>query len=241
MGELPLLEHPEWAAEFPWLAQGVTHRGAAEEPFDLGLSNGTPTELVRGRWRSVAMAMGARGVVVGPQPHSSRVLVHQEVPAGLLISRPADGHATRCGGLLLGVTIADCVPVSVVDPARRAVALLHAGWRGTAAGVLEAGLSILRDRFGSEGRGLRVHLGPAICGACYEVGAEVPEALGLPVADEPHHVDLREALTLRCLAWGVPVEAVTRSGWCTRCGEADLFSHRRGDPERQVAFLGVRA
>lgn len=240
-GDLPLLEHPEWAAEFPWLTQGVSHRGAGAEPFDLGLSDGAPSEIVRDRWQELALAVGARGVVAAPQPHSSEVLLHDAMPAGLFVSEPADGHATRRAGLLLGVTIADCVPVSVVDPTRRAVALLHAGWRGTVAGVLEAGLSVLRDCFGSDASGLRAHLGPAICGRCYEVGAGVPRALGLPVAGEPHHVDLRDVLSVRCTAWGIPAEAMSRSELCTRCGDADLFSHRRGDSGRQVAFLGVRA
>src|SRR5690606_18360795 len=101
-----------------------------------------------------------------------------------------DGHATRAPGLLLAVSVADCVPVSLVDPERRAVALLHAGWRGAAAGILERGLEVLAERLLARPEDLHVHLGPAICGGCYEVGPEVHRALGLPEPPAPAPVDL---------------------------------------------------
>jgi polyphenol oxidase len=138
------------------------------------------------------------------------------------------------------VTVADCVPVYVVDPVRMATALLHAGWRGVAAGVLERGLKTLERCFGSKAEELLLHLGPAICGACYEVGPEVHRALGLPDPGEPAAVDLRGVLAARATATGVDPARITRSAQCTRCGDSPFFSHRRGDPERQVGYLGIR-
>lgn len=151
-----------------------------------------------------------------------------------------DGHATAERGVLLAVTTADCVPVFVVDPGHRAVALLHAGWRGAAAGVLEEGLGAMGAAFGAEPAGLHLHLGPAICGRCYEVGPEVHEALDRPVPERPTPIDLRAVLAERATAAGVAPERISVSEHCTLCTGSGLFSHRGGDAFRQVGYLGVR-
>src|SRR5690606_25438459 len=103
---------------------------------------------------------------------------HHTGSAGLQLAGSADGHATMLADLLLAVSVADCIPVSLVDPGRRAIALLHAGWRGVAAGIITEGIAALRRLAGSSPADLHLHLGPAICGSCYEVGPEVYAALG---------------------------------------------------------------
>ncbi len=232
-----LLRHPEWCDSWPWLAQGVTTRASG----DLGLFTRSPGVEVQGRWTRLLDRTGAVVAAHARQVHEAAVRVHAHLPPGLLIAPPADGHATRCPGVLLGVTVADCTPVYLVAPEARAVALLHAGWRGVAAGILERGVRVLADRFDLPAGALHLHLGPAICGACYEVGPEVHEALGLARPSAPESVDLRAVLARRALALGIPAEAITRSSLCTRCDGGVLFSHRAGDAERQVAFLGVVA
>ena len=77
------------------------------------------------------------------------------------------------------VTVADCVPIYLVAPAKGAIALLHAGWRGTAAGILANGLQLLHDHAGVEPPEVVMHAGVAISGPCYEVGAEVVTGVGL--------------------------------------------------------------
>lgn len=232
---VPLHVHPEWEREFPWLVQGTTGR-----PFDLGLFGEGPSGEVVERWGALAGALGVGRVVHGRQVHEATVRVHGEGSPGLLIAPDADGHVTRASGVLLTVATADCVPVSVVDPERRVVAMLHAGWRGAAAGILERGVEVLGERFRSEPRVLRVHLGPAICGSCYEVGPEVHEALGLEPPDAPTPVDLRGVLAARVVEAGVAAGRVSASSHCTRCGGSSFYSHRGGCRERQVGFLGVR-
>lgn len=165
--------------------------------------------------------------------------MHATGPAGLHLARECDGHATQDVGVLLAVTTADCVPVSIVDPVRGAVALLHAGWRGTAFGIIERGIETLSGS-SSERSDLHVHLGPAICGECYEVGPEVFEALGLPAPTGPEPVDLRRVMAQRAAAAGVPSEQITISTLCTQCDGELLFSHRAGDGGRQVGYLGMR-
>ncbi len=237
---IPGFSHPEWRRRFPWLVQGTTARGGTEAPFDLGLfTAASPACAVLERWESVRSFAGLGQVVLAHQVHGATVRYHRRGAAGLHIVEPCDGHATADSDVLLAVSLADCVPVSLVDPGRRAVALVHAGWRGAAAGVLERGVQVLAERAGSRPSDLLVHLGPAICGTCYEVGAEVFEALGLEDPGAPASLDLRDALARRAVAMGVRSDNVSVSGLCTRCGEGDLFSHRAGDGGRQVGYLGI--
>jgi copper oxidase (laccase) domain-containing protein len=140
----------------------------------------------------------------------------------------------------MAVTIADCVPVSLVDSRRRTATLLHAGWRGIAAGILEEGIALMGDEFKAHVEDILVHLGPAICGSCYEVGPEVHGELGLPDPSGPRPVDLRAVLAQRAMSQGVMQAHLTRSSFCSLCGASPFFSHRGGAGERQVAFLGIR-
>ena len=112
--------------------------------------------------------------------------------------------------------------------------MLHGGWRGTAAGILRRGLSGLP----SVSR-VWIHLGPAVCGRCYEVGPEVHEQLGLEPPATPSPVDVRGVLAHQAIETGVAPDRITVSEHCTRCGEG-FFSHRGGDTGRQVGFLGIR-
>ena len=234
--------HPvgEWLDRFPWLLAGITHGGPADEPFDLRLFGDTRPAAADGRWRAVLEITGFGAIAHAEQVHETRVAVHDNLPRGVhLEGRPADGHATSTAGVLLAVTVADCVPVYLVDPKRRIVALLHAGWRGIAAGILQHGLETLRT-LGSEAVHLVVYLGPAICGDCYEVGPEVFDALGLRAPSRPTPVDVRAVLVSQALGLGIREGDIAVSEQCTLCGTAGLFSHRGGRSERQAALLGVR-
>ncbi|MDP2958110.1 MAG: polyphenol oxidase family protein [Longimicrobiales bacterium] len=235
------LVHPLWTRTFPWLIQGTTNRGTGPEPFDLGIfSDASHARAVLRSWDHLQRSSGCRRAVVAHQVHGAAVRVHGPGSPGLHLADPCDGHATCVPGVLLAVTTADCVPVSIVDSRRRAVALLHAGWRGVAASVLERGVAVLGERMGAATGDLHVHLGPAICGRCYEVGPEVFEGLGLPAPPAPSPVDLRAVLARRARHCGVPAGQITVSAHCTLCGDAGLFSHRRGDHARQAGYLGIR-
>jgi len=240
---VPALVHPEWAAELPWVVQGTTTRGTGSTPFDLGLfSDGSPADAVRASWNRLIDATGMRGAVHARQVHGAEVRKHEprdeQRATGLRLAPDCDGHVTSEPGVLLAVSAADCVPIFVVEPAARAVAALHAGWRGVAAGVLERGLAALAARGGRTE--VRVHLGPSICGSCYEVGPEVFEAVGLVPLERPAPIDLRGVLARRAIEHGVAPEHVTISEHCTLCTASGLFSHRGGDRGRQVGYLGIR-
>lgn len=239
-GAVPRLEIPGWRDRYGVVAGNTARRAPDGSEFDLGLWTERPVGEVMGRWRELRrMEPGVSAVVMAHQVHGAEVAWHRSA-AGWTILEGVDGHATDQPGLLLAVTVADCVPVFLVDPVHRAVALLHAGWRGTAAGIVGTGLRLLEARAGSRVENIVMHSGPAICGPCYEVGDEVLAACGKGVdAGGRGHLDLRELLAHQAAELGV--ENISTSPFCS-CHERDrFFSHRgsAGRDGRMVAFLGL--
>jgi len=232
--------HPEWTPRLPWLVLGTTGRGSGFAGGDFRLFGDGEGPGRETNWIVLARGQGFSGVAHARQVHGNRVLVHPGPADGLVIGADADGHATNVPGVFAAVTVADCVPVFLVDPVGRTVALLHAGWRGTMAGILEAGVSLLVEEFRARPQDLLIHLGPAICEACYEVGPEVHAALGLPEPPVPMPMDLRGVLSERAAGMGILTAHVTRSTFCTRCGASPFYAHRGGAFQRQVGFLGIR-
>jgi polyphenol oxidase len=234
-GDVRFHTHPGWRDVVPGIVQGIT-AGA-----DMSLFGGAPTGAVVPRWLALAEALGCDTVVHARQVHGADIIVHDAAVPGLLIAGAADGHATSLPETLLAVSVADCVPIYIAAPERRAIAMLHGGWRGVAAGVFEAGLHVLRSRFAVAAADVWVHCGPAICGECFEVGPEVPAGLGLqpPPDGGRTRIDLRAHIADRARAAGVRPDRTSLSAHCTRCGDSPFYSHRAGCAERQIAFLGI--
>lgn len=239
-----------WADAFPWVVQGITTRGwpvttgedsRSKSDHDMRLFGKGGAGAAQERWEGLRRFPGVRTVVHARQVHGAVVRTHHALPPALHRVPDADGHLTAEAGILLAVTVADCVPVYLLGEhgGRRGVALLHAGWRGVVAGIVEAGVAAFRDRLGIPAPALFLHLGPAIGRTAYEVGPEVHQALGLPVPPSPTPVDLRGVVAERAGAAGVSIDHMSISSLCTR-SDAFHFSHRGGDEGRQVAFLGLR-
>jgi YfiH family protein len=201
----------------------------------FGLAGTDPVGEVMGRWTALLgdLAGDARGICVAPQVHGSTVLPHATPWDGFLRTRPADGHATQERGLALAVTIADCAPVFIAHPSG-AVAIAHSGWRGTEARIVHEAIRVL-GKAGLSPDELHVHIGPAICGRCYEVSADVRARLTREPANRPGHVDIRSIIAQDARDAGV--QRVTVSPSCTRCDNGMFFSHRAGDTGRQIAVI----
>ncbi len=124
-GDLPLWEVPGWRERFGVTA-GITGRG---DGFDLGLGGSAPIGPVLDRWNALAGALpGCNSLVVSRQVHGTEVLAHRSSPgSGIYLSPDADGHMTDREGIVLAVTVADCVPIYLLAPQSQVVALLHAG------------------------------------------------------------------------------------------------------------------
>ena len=201
----------------------------------FGLTSDEPARVVMQRWSDLRneLAPGGARLATAHQVHGARVLVHAADWEGWLRADAADGHVAPVRGLALAVSVADCVPVFIAHPAG-AVALLHSGWRGTAARIVERGIEALTQR-GFAAAELRVYLGPAICGSCYEVGADVYRELTGSDSSGGACVDLRALIASQARAAGV--RQVTSSSSCTRCNNDQFFSHRARDAGRQIAVI----
>ena len=169
----------------------------------------------------------------------------------------ADGHPGCLGagdalisdrpGLFLGIRTADCVPILIADPVRKAVAAVLAGWRGAARAIAAKVVKAMQERFQSRPEDLVVALGPAICGECYEVGPEVarlfePWAPGISQARAGARLDLSAICRRQLCEAGVRPEQIATSGLCTRCMPTEFFSYRRGDRGgRMLSVIARRA
>src|SRR5262249_3889875 len=152
----------------------------------------------------------------------------------------------------------DCVPLLLVAPRHHLVAAVHAGWRGTLAGIAGRTLRYLHEQCGVTPDAVQAALGPAIGGCCYEVDAGVADALegqggGMPhavrrrtaahVPSAKATVDLRQINRVQLCAAGVPAGAIVDIGPCTRCAVTEYFSHRGATQAgtttgRQLSFIG---
>ena len=157
----------------------------------FSLTGDDPTGEVMTRWQALRSGLGVEGpgsrFATSLQVHGARVIWHEPGWEGWLRVDAADGHCSAQRGTGLGISVADCVPVFVAHPSG-IVGMLHAGWRGTAARIVPAALAAMAER-GASVEEARIHLGPAICGACYQVGPDVYEHLtGRPVAHRPQWI-----------------------------------------------------
>jgi copper oxidase (laccase) domain-containing protein len=261
-GPIPRAEVPGWREKYGVVA-GITRK-----PYDLGLWTPETVESAMTRWREFRkLEPGFSLHALGNQVHGARVALHgtqepyKRRPRKSQVARASqlkvvappnewrilegvDGHVAEGVGTMLCVTVADCTPIYLLHPKTRTVALLHAGWRGTAAGILERGLqSLLVAATGVPGDPAEAevvcHLGVSICMDCYEVGPEVFEGVGLPRPDSNDgkgHLDVRGVLADQADRLGIP--SVSISPHCSKHGEG-WYSHRGGDKGRMVAYVGV--
>ena len=233
---VPRLELSEWAERYGLVA-GITLR-----PMSLGLWSDEPVGQVMGSWRAFCAAFAAPfpAVVLSHQVHGNAVRWHEALPEGWLILDGLDAHATGERGVLLTVTVADCIPVYLTVPEKGAIALVHAGWRGTVAGVLARSVELLKWRGFAKTSEIVMHCGVGICGDCYEVGSEVATQFDIapPPGAGPVRLDLRAVLVQQARELGI--EQVSISPWCSAEGRDRFYSHRAsgGRDGRMVAYLG---
>jgi len=236
-GAIPRYELLDWRTRFGVVA-GITGRGEGPD-FDLGLWGSGPVGETMTRWRAFRGAIpGFDGWMLAHQVHGTRVLRHGQA-TGWVTQEGADGHVTRTAGLLLLVTVADCIPIYLVDPVRRVASLLHSGWRGTSQGILRRGVEMMIEEYSSTAKDIVMHSGVGICGVCYEVGSEVMKGCRQPHPGAgPWHLDLREVLAEQGRALGL--SEISTSHLCSSHDRPRFFSHRAsgGADGRMVAYLG---
>jgi polyphenol oxidase len=167
-------------SKLPWLLHGFSTRVGGFSPayggaaLNLGFTKDDSKAAVERNRAEFLRGLGGRPkpapLITLRQIHSDIIHCVDAPPASQLAG---DGLITATPGLLLGIQTADCLPVILVDPKRRAVGVFHAGWRGTVKRIVEKGVGEMRRYFGSRPRDLQAAIGPGIRGCCYEVGEEV--------------------------------------------------------------------
>lgn len=223
---IPIPDFEEW---------GITAFTTTRDAGTFSLSGPDPREEVLARWTRLQDQLAEKGSRIASvkQVHGSRVVVHADRWDGWRRGDEADGQVALERGTALATTIADCVPVFIAHPSG-VVGLLHSGWRGTVARITEGALEIL-SRNGLQPADIFIHLGPAVCGRCYEVSADVRARLTGETANRPGHVDLRSLIAGHARDAGV--KRISVSEYCTKCDNDRLFSHRAGDSGRQLGVI----
>lgn len=176
------------------------------------------------------------------QIHSD-IVIEATVPGG---DRIADGDAVVSNqpGVVVGIRTADCVPVLIADTRTHSIASIHAGWRGSAAGIAIRAVDAMVNQYGSRPQDLVAAVGPSIGVCCYQVGEEVARQFGrwLP---ELGHAEGRKNLNLAAMnelqLRGVGVQNVWTAGVCTYCESEHYFSFRREKEQagRMLSYIGT--
>jgi YfiH family protein len=273
---LDVLEIEEWK-RYKWLQHGFSTRdGGVSQVYggstlNLGWTKeDDPSSVAENRKRFLSAVCGenAGSVLVGVRQVHSGIVRAVRKEHGAIEGRlqteegkavlEGDGLITDVPGVLLGVGTADCVPVLVVDVARRVVAAYHAGWRGTVARIAERGIAMMREEYGSQPMDMVAAIGPSIGPCCYTVGDEVQSEFGkqFGYAKELFHrgaageirLNLWEANRRQLLDAGLTEAKIKLMGECTACSRSEsgalrYFSHRgeRGIAGRMLNVVGVAA
>jgi YfiH family protein len=200
-----------------------------------------------------ALGLGRHTLVTVRQVHGDRlVTIGSPREAEAAAATEADGLLTANPALALAVFTADCLPVLLLDPRRRAVAVVHSGWRGTVRRISGQAVRRLAEVFGSAPQDLLVALGPGVGPCCYEVdrpvleevAAAFPGAEGLvaPAREGRAYLDLRAAVRHDLKESGVRPENVTAVEECTACRPDWFFSYRRDGAAagRMAALISLR-
>ena len=213
------------------------------ESLNLGVGRGDDPDRVRENYRRFFAAAGVEPgkLAVTNQVHGAavRTVTTADVKADPCGKPPyeADGLMTDLPGVALVVYSADCIPILFYDPVRRVVAAVHAGWRGTAAGIATAAVERMKDVYGCRPKDILAAVGPGIGPDCFETHEDVPNAMtaALSTAVLQHirikengkfAVDLKRINAMRLEQAGLDPAHIAVSDICTACHPDKFWSHR---------------
>lgn len=238
----------------------TTRLGGVSEGYlsslNLGMHRGDKPENVTENYRRLGSAVGfsTERLVLANQTHSDIVRVVTDADClGSLSHRDyaeCDGLVTNTPGVALMVFSADCTPILLCDPVTGAVGAVHAGWRGTAAGIVKKAVETMASAFGCNPSDICAAIGPNIGVCCFETDADVPEAMLCALGEEAKpfihsdgdkfHVDLKQINALWLRRSGVT--NITISTHCTACAPHLFWSHRvtKGERGSQGAIILCR-
>jgi YfiH family protein len=249
---------PELLAAKNVSVQGFTtrHEGVSRAPYNslnLGANTFDPQHNVQGNRSLLARTFGSRveKFVMVNQCHGTDLLVIDEPNPDYAHFQKleCDGIITNQAQVMIAVGVADCLPILLLDPVKRVIAALHAGWKGTAGNIAAKGVESLVKIFDSNKSDILAALGPAIGPCCYEVDEPVKRAFAAAgvawslcaeeTASGKWRLDLAAANREQLLSAGLPEENIETAGQCVCCQSDWFFSYRRdgGETGRQAGFI----
>ena len=218
--------------------------GGMWSSLNLGVSRGDDPDHVRENYRRLFAAIGGseKRLAMSNQVHGAVVRtvttadLHDD-PYGK-VGYEADGLMTDLPGVVLRVSSADCIPILFYDPVRRCVAAVHAGWRGTAAGIAVAAVDRMKNVYGSRPSDILAAIGPGIGPDCFETHEDVPNAMTAAMGTGVlHHmkikengkfaVDLKAINAMRLEQAGLEADHIAVCGACPSCEPDKFWSHRK--------------
>jgi YfiH family protein len=230
--ELRRADGTTWVACPPLEAEGFVAAFSTRE----GAADGEPLADTARRLLAAVDRPDAT-LVTCRQVHSTSVRLVKAARDAGSAEAECDAVATAVPGLVVGVKTADCVPILIADLETRAVAAVHAGWRGTAGRIVERAFAMMIATWKTHRSDCVAAVGPAVCAACYEVG---PEVLGrfrdeFPYADrvisnasgDKGHLDLKLANAIQLELCGLDRDGIFVSDYCTMCSSDLFYSYRR--------------
>ena len=236
--------HSETLGRIPGIVHAFSTRRAERNDFSLGPVD-SPNPMIQTNRARFLAAIGAPGwpIIKLKQIHSGAVIDADDTAAA---SEAVSGDAavTSLRGVALAVQTADCVPILIAEGEGRAVAAVHAGWRGTAVRIARSAVVRLIEKFEIDPTRLHAVIGPHIGVCCYEVGHEVVQMIANPAAIEIRnewpkpHLNLSVANFQQLVDAGIPSTQIETSTLCTRCRD-DLFHSFRRDGKRMGHLLSV--
>ena len=235
--------------------------GTSPMPHDAlnlaGFQDDAAENIHENRRRFLSLFEGEWTLVACWQVHEATVREVKDETDAKCDTERCDALVTDHANLLLAVKTADCVPVLLADTRTSAMAAIHAGWRGTLAGIVEKTLGQMAARYGTRGEDVCAAIGPSAAACCYEVGAEVVHAfrqnfkdadeLLTPTERDGHaRIDLPRANRNQLVLAGVNAAHIHIAPLCTMCRNDLFFSYRReklaqGRVGRSFSVIGKRS
>lgn len=241
--------------------QGFTtrHEGVSRPPYNslnLGINTDDAPHNVEGNRSVLARTFGVplERLVTVRQNHGSDILVIDAPNDDFshFTGIEADAIVTNQPGVMIGVTVADCVPILLFDPAKKVIAAVHAGWQGTAARIVTQVVQGMNKVFGSRSHDIQAAIGPCIGACCYQVDQPVKDgfkdqgdtwnAIAEPDGIGKWRLDMALANRMQLEEAGLLPGSIQTAGQCVCCQKELFFSYRRdnGDTGRQIGFIMLK-
>lgn len=222
--------------------------------LNLSFSRKDSRENVLENYRIISDAIGVdfNKIVLSNQIHDNKIRIVKAEDAGKGLIRESDiigfdGLSTNVPGIPIVTFYADCVPVLLLDPVRKAITAVHSGWKSTVQNIVREALRTMKDAYNSDFSDIQAAIGPSICKNCFEVDEDVYNSFiekfswcdkYTDYRNGKYYIDLQGIIRQVMINAGVPDKNINISGVCTKCNN-DVFFSFRGDDRKTGSLAAI--